>query len=77
MQLGDRVREDQLLVSMDTRDLDAHLNRAVAGREEVRSGIAEAESGVAIAKANLEVAQVTFQRINELYREEVNLESGV
>jgi multidrug efflux system membrane fusion protein len=67
VQVGDRVGEGQLLVSLDTRDLDANANRAVAGREEVRGGIGEAESGVAIAKANLELAQVTFKRINELY----------
>ena len=67
VQAGDRVREGQLLVSLDTRDLDANANRAVAGREEVQGGIAEADSGVAIAKANLELAQVTFKRINELY----------
>ena len=68
VQVGDRVREGQSLVSLDTRDLDANANRAVAAREEVRSGIAEAESGVAIAKANLELAQITFKRMKSCMR---------
>ena len=66
VQVSDRVQEGQMLVSLDTGDLDATANRAAAGREEVRSGITEAESGLAIAKANLELARVTFKRMNEL-----------
>jgi RND family efflux transporter MFP subunit len=67
VQAGDRVQERQLLVTLDTRDLDATVSRAVAGREEVRSGILAAESAVAIAKTNLDLAQVTFKRMSELY----------
>ena len=67
VQAGDRVHEGQLLLALDARDLDANVNRVVAGREEVRSGILEAESGVAAAKTNLDLAQVTFKRMSELY----------
>jgi multidrug efflux pump subunit AcrA (membrane-fusion protein) len=67
VQAGDRVHERQLLVTLDTRDLDANVSRAVAGREEVRSGILEAESAVAVAKTNLDLAQVTLKRMSELY----------
>jgi RND family efflux transporter MFP subunit len=67
VQVGDRVREGQLLVTLDARDLDASANRATAAREEVRNGIPEADSAVAAAKANLDLVQATFKRMNELY----------
>src|ERR1700680_3942820 len=41
VQVGDRVREGQLLVALDTRDLDASSGRAAAAREEVRNAIPE------------------------------------
>lgn len=67
VQVGDRVREGQLLVALDTRDLDASLDRATAAREEVRNAIPEADSGVAAAQADLDLAQSTFRRMSELY----------
>ena len=67
VQVGDRVREGQLLVALDTRDLDASSGRAAAAREEVRNEIPEADGAVAAAKANLDLVQVTFQRMHELY----------
>src|SRR5579864_1447401 len=67
VQVGDRVREGQLLVALDPRDLDASSGRAAAAREEVRNVIPEADSAVAAAKANLDLVQVTFKRMNELY----------
>jgi RND family efflux transporter MFP subunit len=68
VQIGDRVRENQLLVTLDPRDLDVNAQRAQSAREEVRAGIPEAESAVAAAKANLDLAQVTFGRMQDLYR---------
>jgi RND family efflux transporter MFP subunit len=67
VQVGDRVREGQLLVVLDARDLDASANQAAAAREEVRNGFPEADSAVAAAKANLDLVQSTFKRMNELY----------
>lgn len=67
VQVGDRVREGQLLVALDSRDLDAGLDRATAAREEVHNAIPEADSAVAAAKADLDLAQATFRRMNELY----------
>jgi RND family efflux transporter MFP subunit len=67
VQVGDRVREGQLLVALDTRDLDASSGRAGAAREEVRNAIPEVDSAVSAAKANLDLVQVTFKRMNELY----------
>lgn len=67
-QAGDRVREGQLLVTLDTRDLDVSSRRAEAAREEVRSGVPEGDSAVAAAKANLDLAQVTFGRMRDLFQ---------
>jgi len=68
VQIGDRVREGQLLVTLDPRDLDISSRRAESAREEVRAGIPEADSAVAAAKANLDLAQVTFGRMQDMYR---------
>jgi RND family efflux transporter MFP subunit len=68
VQAGDRVREGQLLVTLDTRDLDVSSRRAEAAREEVRTAVPEADSAVAAAKANLDLAQVTFDRMQELFK---------
>ena len=65
--VGDHVREGQLLVVLDARDLDASSNRASAAREEVRNGIPEADSAVIAARANLDLSQVTFRRMKDLY----------
>jgi len=67
VQVGDRVRQGQLLVSLDARDLDAGANRAAAARDEVGNAVPEADSAVASAKASLDLAQSTFRRMNELY----------
>src|ERR1039458_3171468 len=67
-QAGDRVREGQLLVTLDARDLDVNSRRAEAAREEVRTAVPEADSAVAAAKANLDLAQVTFGRMRELFQ---------
>jgi RND family efflux transporter MFP subunit len=67
VELGDRVREGQLLIELDARDLDASLNRATAAREEIRHAFPEAESAVAAAKSHLDLSQATFKRMSELY----------
>jgi RND family efflux transporter MFP subunit len=66
-QTGDRVREGQVLVTLDARDLDAGSTRAEAAREEVQTALPEADSAVASAKANLDLAQSTFDRMRDLF----------
>jgi len=66
VQVGDRVRDGQILVTLDARELEEGIRGAEAGRAEVRSTIPEAESAVAAAKANLDLAQTTFKRMEEL-----------
>jgi RND family efflux transporter MFP subunit len=63
---GDVVREGQLLVTLDARDLDSNVRRADAGRHEAESAQGEADQAIAGAKANLDLAQATFCRIEEL-----------
>jgi RND family efflux transporter MFP subunit len=66
VQVGDRVREGQLLVTLDSQDLDANVRRAEAAEGEVRNAIPEADNGIAAAKANMDLAQSTFKRMDEL-----------
>jgi len=67
VQTGDRVREGQLLVTLDARDLDVNSHRSEAALEEVRSSMPEADSAVVGAKANLDLAQTTFNRMQDLF----------
>jgi len=66
VQTGDRVREGQLLVTLDSRDLDVGSKHAEAARDEVRADMPEADSAIVAARANLDLAQVTFNRMQEL-----------
>jgi RND family efflux transporter MFP subunit len=66
VQVGDHVREGQLLITLDARDLDAGMRRAEAGRAEAQSAFPELESATAAAKANLDFAQATYKRMEEL-----------
>lgn len=66
-QVGDRVREGQVLVTLDARELESAVRGAEAGRSEVQSAIPEAESAVAGAKASLDLARATFGRMEDLY----------
>jgi len=65
-QIGDRVREGQVLVVLDARDLESNVSRSEAGREEVKGAIPEAESGIAAARSQQELAQLTFNRMQDL-----------
>src|SRR6266536_2330440 len=68
VQAGDHVRKGQMLVTLDTRDLDVSSRRAEAAREEVRTSVPEADSAVMAAKAHLDLAQVTFGRMQDLFQ---------
>ena len=67
VQAGDAVREGQLLIMLDARDLEANYKRAEAGRDEARSAQVEADSALAAANAQLDLAKVTFGRMQELF----------
>jgi RND family efflux transporter MFP subunit len=67
-QAGDRVREGQLLVELDARDIDAQVRQAEAGQREAQEALLETDGAIASAKANLDLAQVTFQRMQDLFQ---------
>ncbi len=64
---GDSVGGGQLLLAIDSRDLDAALRQALAAREEALSARGELDHAVASAQASLDLAKVTFRRMQELY----------
>lgn len=64
---GDRVRQGQLLVELDARDLEAAYRQAEAGLNQARGAQAEVENAVNAARAQLELAQVTFRRMKDLF----------
>ena len=68
VQTGDRVREGQLLATLDARDLETQVRRAEAVREEVRSAMPEADAQIAAAQAQAELAEATFRRMQELFQ---------
>ena len=65
---GDTVTAGQLLVSIDSRDLDVALRQAQAAREEAIGARGEVDYAIASAQSNLELAQVTFRRISDLFQ---------
>jgi RND family efflux transporter MFP subunit len=67
--VGDHAGEGQLLVVIDSRDLDTAVFRAKAVEQEATSGIAEADHAVSAAKAQLHLAQVTFRRMEDLFHQ--------
>ncbi len=64
---GDHVRQGQLLVALDARDLDAACRQAEAAEAEARSAIPEADNAVAGAQASLNLAQATYKRMKDLF----------
>ena len=66
-QVGDHVRQGQILVLLDARETESNVSRVQAAREEVQSAIPEAESAIEGARAQVDLAQATFTRIQELF----------
>ncbi|MCC7175834.1 MAG: efflux RND transporter periplasmic adaptor subunit [Bryobacterales bacterium] len=67
-QTGDRVRAGQLMVEIDSRDIDTRVRQAEASHREAQEALEEVEGAIATAKANLELAQTTFRRMEDLYQ---------
>ncbi|HSW48709.1 MAG TPA: biotin/lipoyl-binding protein, partial [Bryobacteraceae bacterium] len=64
-QTGDRVRAGQLLVELDSRDLETQVRQAEAARREAEEVLAEVDGAIATSKANLGLAQTTFKRMDD------------
>lgn len=67
VQTGDSFSAGQVLVTLDSKDLDSAVRQAEAARREAESTGAEIQSAIAAAKAQLELAQVTFRRMQDLF----------
>jgi multidrug efflux system membrane fusion protein len=66
VQSGDRVKPGQVLIVLDSRDLDASLRRAEAALAEAKNALAETENAAAAARAQLDLARTTHQRFEDL-----------
>lgn len=63
---GDRVKEGQTLVEIESRDLRAELQGAEAALEEIEWAIRAAGSAVVAAEGQRDLAAATFQRYESL-----------
>lgn len=66
--VGDSVKAGELLVQIDTRQLQAELAEANAAVRSVEDQAAKAKLGIETAKSNLDLARTTFDRIQALYK---------
>lgn len=78
---GDQVEAGQQLIEMDSPEINAKLNQALAGRDMAQSQLDKANNGarpqeVGQAKASwqgnqaaADLAKVTYERVNHLYNE--------
>lgn len=60
--IGDRVKNGQLLAEIESPELDQQIREARATLERARSSLRQAEAVLAQAQANLALAEVTAQR---------------
>lgn len=69
--IGDRVKAGQLLVEIDTPELDDQLRQSVARLAQTRAAIGLAKAGIAQSEANLKLAKLNVGRSRELVRQGV------
>ncbi|MGA2545351.1 MAG: efflux RND transporter periplasmic adaptor subunit [Rectinemataceae bacterium] len=67
VEIGDRVTEGQLLVEIDTKELNAQLEVAEASGATVRDQAAQAKIGIESARLNLDLAQKSYDRNKALF----------
>ncbi len=63
---GDRVSRGQVLLTLESAELDAQVSRAQAGLAVAQGGITESERDVAAAEANARLAAATYSRYRDL-----------
>lgn len=68
---GQNVKKGQLLVHLETRELKAQLQQAQAALVSARSALAQARSGIKQAEASYINAKNNFERIEQLYKQQV------
>jgi len=63
---GDRVSRGQVLLTLESAELDAQVGKAQAGLAVAQGGITESERDVTAAEANARLAAATYSRYRDL-----------
>jgi membrane fusion protein, multidrug efflux system len=63
---GDRVKAGQVLAIIDSREAEAMIQKAEAGKREAEMALQETESHIAAARSNLELSDATLSRYQKL-----------
>ena len=75
--VGDRVREGQLIVQIDAKELEAQLQVAEASMSTVKDQAAQAKVGIETARLNLDLAQKNYDRNKALFDTKVVTQSQI
>ncbi len=63
---GDRVKAGQVLAVIDSREAEAMIHKAEAGKREAEMALRETESNITAARSNLELSDATLKRYEKL-----------
>jgi len=75
--IGDHVNQGQLLVEIDTKELNAQLSVAQAALATVRDQAAQAKIGIESARLNLDLAQKNYDRTKALFESKAVTQSAL
>ncbi|MDA8411790.1 MAG: efflux RND transporter periplasmic adaptor subunit [Treponema sp.] len=75
--VGDHVREGQLLVQIDTKELNAQLAVAEAAGVTVKDQASQAKIGIESARLNLDMAQKNYDRMSALFKDKAVTQSAL
>jgi RND family efflux transporter MFP subunit len=64
--IGDRVKEGQLLAEIEAPELDQQVTQAKAGVDQTKSTLEQAEANLQQGKTNRDIARLTWERWNAL-----------
>ena len=64
--IGDRVKEGQLLAEIEAPELDQQVQQAKASVDQAKSSLEQADANLQQGKTNADMAQLTYERWNAL-----------